>query len=91
MGLTRTEVCIFISETICILFYGLFVKYGDGVNGDSSSDSEAKSTEMLHNHYPLFQDVHVMIFVGFGFLMVFLKAHSWTSVGFNYLVACWAL
>lgn len=28
-----------------------------------------------------------MIFVGFGFLMVFLKSHSWTSVGFNYLIA----
>ena len=23
--------------------------------------------------------------------MVFLKAHSWTSVGFNYIVAAWAL
>jgi ammonium transporter Rh len=39
----------------------------------------------------MYMDVHVMIFVGFGFLMVFLKAHSWTSVGFNYIVACWAL
>lgn len=32
-----------------------------------------------------------MIFVGFGFLMVFLKTHSWTSVGFNYLIAAWAM
>ena len=32
-----------------------------------------------------------MIFVGFGFLMVFLKTHSWTSIGFNYLIACFAL
>jgi len=36
------------------------------------------------------QDVTVMIFVGFGFLMVFLKNNSWTSIGFNYLIACWA-
>jgi ammonium transporter Rh len=91
MGLSRTEACIFISEVICILFYGLFVKYGDGVNADSDPASEGATTEKLHNHYPLFQDVHVMIFVGFGFLMVFLKAHSWTSIGFNYLVACWIL
>jgi len=41
--------------------------------------------------YPCYQDVHVMIFVGFGFLMVFLKTHSWTSVGFNWLIAAWAI
>ena len=39
----------------------------------------------------MFQDVHVMIFIGFGFLMVFLKTHSWTSVGYNFLIAAYAL
>ncbi len=42
-----------------------------------------------------FQDVHVMIFVGFGFLMTFLKRYSFGAVGFNFLVAAfgiqWAL
>ena len=32
-----------------------------------------------------------MIFIGFGFLMVFLKNSSWCSIGFNYLIACWAI
>lgn len=32
-----------------------------------------------------------MIFIGFGFLMVFLKNNSWCSIGFNYLIACWAI
>lgn len=32
-----------------------------------------------------------MIFIGFGFLMVFLKSHSWTSIGFNFLIAAYAL
>lgn len=31
-----------------------------------------------------------MIYVGFGFLMVFLKQHSWTSVGYNFLIAAYA-
>lgn len=39
----------------------------------------------------MFQDVHVMIFVGFGFLMVFLKQHSWTSVGYNFLISAYVL
>jgi len=32
-----------------------------------------------------------MVFVGFGFLMVFLKTHCWTSVGFNFFLCAWAL
>ena len=35
----------------------------------------------------VFQDVHVMIFVGFGFLMTFLKRYGLSSVSVNFLVA----
>lgn len=38
-----------------------------------------------------FQDVHVMIFIGFGFLMTFLQRYSFSSVGFNFLIAAFAL
>ncbi|XP_068135087.1 ammonium transporter Rh type A isoform X2 [Hyperolius riggenbachi] len=38
-----------------------------------------------------FQDVHVMIFVGFGFLMTFLKQYGFSSVGFNFLIAALGL
>lgn len=31
-----------------------------------------------------------MIYVGFGFLLAFLKKHSWTSIGINYVIAVWA-
>ena len=32
-----------------------------------------------------------MIFIGFGFLMVFLKSHSWTSVSYNLLIASFSV
>lgn len=32
-----------------------------------------------------------MIFIGFGFLMCFIKSHNWGSIGYNYLLACWAI
>ncbi|KAF0299379.1 Ammonium transporter Rh type B [Amphibalanus amphitrite] len=35
----------------------------------------------------VFQDVHVMIFIGFGFLMTFLKRYGLSSVSVNFLVA----
>lgn len=38
-----------------------------------------------------FQDVHVMIFIGFGFLMTFLQKYGFGSVGFNFLIAAFSL
>ena len=32
-----------------------------------------------------------MTFVGFGFLMSYLKTYCWSSVGFTLLLACWSL
>lgn len=49
-----------------------------------------QAKDKVQQYYPLFQDVHVMVYVGFGFLMVFLKKHSWTSVGYNFLIAAYA-
>jgi ammonium transporter Rh len=43
----------------------------------------------------MWQDVHTMMFIGFGFLMTFLKKYGYGSVGFNMLIAVyvteWAL
>ena len=39
----------------------------------------------------MFQDVHVMIFVGFGFLMTFLRRYGYGSIGFNLLLAALVL
>jgi ammonium transporter Rh len=42
-------------------------------------------------YYGFFQDVHVMIFVGFGFLMTFLRKYGYSSVGFNFVIAALAI
>mmetsp|Transcript_9158 Transcript_9158/g.6908 ORF Transcript_9158/g.6908 Transcript_9158/m.6908 type:complete len:83 (-) Transcript_9158:451-699(-) len=82
---------MFASQFICILFYGLFVEFGDGVRADSTPESEILTKDQISNHYPMYMDIHVMVFVGFGFLMTFLKNSSWTAVGFTYLIACWCI
>jgi ammonium transporter Rh len=88
------QIIMFICMAITILFYGLFTTY-EGANADPAitvdSPEQVKSSNAMRDHYAMFQDIHVMIFVGFGFLMVFLKSHSWGSIGFNYLVASWAV
>ncbi|XP_046383538.1 ammonium transporter Rh type A isoform X1 [Ischnura elegans] len=39
------------------------------------------------HEYAMFMDVHVMIFIGFGFLMTFLRRYGYSSVGLNMLVS----
>ncbi|KAI8432413.1 hypothetical protein MSG28_004809 [Choristoneura fumiferana] len=42
-----------------------------------------------------YEDTHVMIFIGFGFLMTFLKKYCYSALGFNWLLGAlviqWAL
>ena len=37
--------------------------------------------------YGMFQDVHVMIFIGFGFLMTFLRKYAYSSISLNMFIA----
>jgi ammonium transporter Rh len=80
-----------VSQVIIIILYATCTKYGPGVHPAESPSATLNIRNNVNIYYPLFQDVHVMIFIGFGFLMVFLKTHSWTSVGFNFLIAAYAL
>lgn len=36
-------------------------------------------------------DVHSMMFVGFGFLMTFLRRYGYSSIGYNFIVAAFVL
>lgn len=38
-----------------------------------------------------FQDIHVMIFVGFAFLMTFLKKYGYSATGFNLLLGAFVI
>lgn len=38
-----------------------------------------------------FQDIHVMIFVGFAFLMTFLKRYGYSATGFNLVLGAFVI
>jgi ammonium transporter Rh len=63
-----------------------------GVTPDSPATAEGfdATKDVVQNLYPFFQDVHVMIFIGFGFLMTFIKTMSWTALSYNWIISIWA-
>ncbi|PVD27461.1 hypothetical protein C0Q70_12621 [Pomacea canaliculata] len=76
---------ILIAEITFILIFAFLGDY------DLSSLPDNPGDTSVHLTYPMFQDVHVMMFVGFGFLMTFLKRYGYSSVGVNMLVAAFVL
>ena len=57
----------------------------------NSTESDHPAVGDIEFYYSFFQDVHVMMFIGFGFLMTFLRRYSFSSVSFNFLVAAFVL
>ncbi|KAM6180935.1 ammonium transporter Rh type C [Erethizon dorsatum] len=91
--------CLLLQVAMVVLF-GVFVRYD--TDADASWREEKKRRNVssdleneFYYRYPSFQDVHVMVFVGFGFLMTFLQRYGFGAVGFNFLLAAfgiqWAL
>ncbi|CAG5131862.1 unnamed protein product [Candidula unifasciata] len=74
-----------ITFIIVIAFFG---RYSDNESYPEiyGHGSERKGHEN-YAKYPNFMDVNGMIFVGFGFLMTFLKDYGFSSVGVNLLVS----
>lgn len=71
-----------VTQVIFCVLFGLMTEY-ESAAGENATVSEERVTRV----YGLFQDVHVMIFIGFGFLMTFLKKYSFSSVSYNFIVA----
>ena len=62
-------------ETIIVVLYGVFVRF-------QKPDSASTNTEF----YPAYQDVNVMMLIGFGYLMAFSKSFSWSAVSYTFFI-----
>eukprot|EP00727_Mastigamoeba_balamuthi_P008999 m51a1_g4721 putative ammonium transporter rh type c (472) ;mRNA; f:321828-323475 len=80
-----------LAQLAFIALYSGCVKYGPEAKVNAAGEFEG---EDLHI-YTYFTDVHVMVFVGFGFLMTFLKKYGYGAIGLNFflsaLVIQWAI
>ncbi|KAK5972072.1 Ammonium transporter Rh type B [Trichostrongylus colubriformis] len=76
-------ILVVVAQVAFMILFGLFGRYAiDAMPGGS------ESVIPMANAYPMFQDTHVMIFIGFGFLMTFLKRYGYSAVSVNLFIAC---
>ncbi|CAD6196425.1 unnamed protein product [Caenorhabditis auriculariae] len=75
-----------------ITFFVLFAKFGKYARS-AMPDATPQDLEgaRMTSLYPMFQDTHVMIFIGFGFLMTFLKRYGFSAVSINLLLASFTI
>ncbi|XP_004471245.1 ammonium transporter Rh type A isoform X3 [Dasypus novemcinctus] len=79
-------------EVALIVLFALYVQYEtEQKNVQQLNTTKPSDMDRFLELYPLFQDVHVMIFIGFGFLMTFLKKYGFSSVGINLFIAALGL
>jgi len=60
-------------QAVFIVVMGIFAEYAD-------------SNHTSVQYYPNFQDVNVMVFIGLGFLVTFLKNYGHSAIGFNMVI-----
>ncbi|XP_029982030.1 rh blood group, D antigen isoform X2 [Sphaeramia orbicularis] len=65
-----------------IVIFGFYTEIDDRVTTDDGTS--------FKNFYPDFQDVNVMVLLGFGFSFTFLVRYGFSGTGFNLLVAAMA-
>ena len=44
------------------------------------------STSLESQRYPAFQDVNVMMLIGFGYLMTFIRSYAWSAIAWTFLI-----
>ncbi|KAH3746292.1 rhesus-associated glycoprotein [Pelomyxa schiedti] len=76
------------AQLMILILFGCCTEYCDDAKV-TTGDPVDHEYEGLHE-YTYFSDVHIMIFVGFGFLMTFLKKYGFSAVAFNFFLSALA-
>lgn len=64
----------------------VFILAWFAANASYPDAASMEGTGSVSKYYSMYQDIHVMIYIGFGLLMCFLKTNNFNSVGMTFLI-----
>eukprot|EP00040_Diaphanoeca_grandis_P023439 m.127428 g.127428 ORF g.127428 m.127428 type:complete len:492 (+) comp29272_c0_seq1:100-1575(+) len=77
--------CAFVFQITMLVLYATCATFSDDLSPNHTLQTAGEI--LVQDYYPFFQDVHVMIFVGFGFLMTFLNKYGYSAVSYNFVIS----
>ncbi|KAJ3602754.1 hypothetical protein NHX12_030502 [Muraenolepis orangiensis] len=87
----RLPALVLVLEVMLLVLYSLFVTYDDNANAKMQNNATKPMENTLYRDYPFFADVQVLIFIGFGCLLAFLRFYGFSGMVFNFLTATFAI
>ncbi|KAL2103667.1 hypothetical protein ACEWY4_000535 [Coilia grayii] len=86
----RLPALLLLLEVVIVTLYTFFVTYDDDANAKRQNNVTKPMENSLYRDYPVFADVQVMIFIGFGCLLAFFRLYGFGGMVFNFLTATFA-
>ena len=81
---------MYLAQIIVLVIFTFCTEYSTGVAPNPTKSQNIGNAADV-NLYPMFQDVNVMIFIGFGFLMTYIKAQGQSALAFTWIVSIWCI
>ena len=84
----KTSTYLLFLQFVSIVLFSQFTEYSTEASGTLNRGTGTGSNydNTISDYYPFFQDVHVMIFIGFGFLMSYLHTYNFNSIVYNFVL-----
>nr|DBA22030.1 TPA: hypothetical protein GDO54_013113 [Pyxicephalus adspersus] len=87
----QLPVLLALLQGIFVAIFIMFVTYEDHSIRSPFHNLTEEKEDHLTAIFPSFKDVHLMLFVGLGLMLSFLKLYSFGGIAFNFLIANFAI
>ncbi|KAJ3433399.1 rh50 isoform b [Anaeramoeba flamelloides] len=91
MGFTKSNIgfitTLVVFQIAIFVIIGVWFKYDESLDETEDHEYDIRS----EYYYTYYSDVAVMVIIGFGYLMTFLKKYGLSSLGYTFLLACFCV